>query len=230
MFNNLYNWIISDVTRLCYKHCLHFFPPDSRILDVGIGNGVMLENNHGLIKAKNLQITGLDINLKYINHCYKLIEHYRLQDQLQVLHKSVFNFEPGSQDGFDYVLFSMSFMLLPKQEKVLDRARKWLKPGGQLVFFQTMFKSRSHLLEFIKPKLKYVTSIDFGQVTYEDDFFELLQSKKISIFEDWLLQSKWFKGEYRMIVTQPQENFQKQYAPSRSKEESVSEFRPASQN
>lgn len=230
MFNSLYNWIISDVTKICYQDCLQIFAPDSKILDVGIGNGVMLQNYHHLIKEKNLQITGLDINLDYIKHCCKLIERYSLQDQLQVLHKSVFNYDPGPEERFDYVLFSMSFMLLPDQEKVLDQARSWLKTGGKIVFFQTMFQSRSPFLEFIKPKLKYLTSIDFGQVTYEDDFFQLLQKKRIITNEDRLLQRKWFNGEYRVIVTQPEERVQRKYSHSRCGEESASELWPASQS
>jgi alpha-N-acetylglucosaminidase len=230
MFNSLYNWIISDVTRLCYQDCLQLFAPDSKILDVGIGNGVMLQNYHHLIKEKNLQLTGLDINLDYIKHCCKLIERYSLQEQLQVLHKSVFNYEPMQDGRFDYILFSMSFMLLPEQEKALDRARSWLKSEGKIVFFQTMFQSRSLFLEFIKPKLKYLTSIDFGQVTYEDEFFQLLRSKGITTCEDRLLQRKWFNGEYRVIVTQPQERGQRKYSPSRSAEEPAPELWPASQS
>ncbi|MFP4214121.1 MAG: class I SAM-dependent methyltransferase [Desulfohalobiaceae bacterium] len=230
MFNSLYNWIISDVTKLCYQDCLELFAPDSRILDVGIGNGVMLESYHSMIQEKNLQITGLDINLDYIKHCRKLIERYSLQDQLQVLHKSVFNYSPGPEEKYDYVLFSMSFMLLPDQEKALDQAKSWLKPEGNLVFFQTMFHSRSPMLEFIKPKLKYLTSIDFGQVTYEDEFFQLLQQKGLATSEDRLLKRKWFSGEYRVIVTQPEHRRQRTYSPQPSAEDPAAELWPASQS
>ncbi len=230
MFNKLYNLIISDVSRLCYRNCLLFFPAGSRILDVGIGNGVMLEDNHALIKDKNFQITGLDINNKYIKHCQKLTEHYGLQDQLQVMYQSVFDFVPQKHDLYDFVLFGMSFMLLPEQGKILERAKTWIKPEGHIVFFQTMFKSRSTFLELIKPKLKYVTSIDFGQVTYEDEFFELLEHRNITVNEDRLLQSKWFKGEYRMIVSQPQVNRKHKVAQTCAEQETLSELNPISQS
>lgn len=39
MRNYLYKLIIDDVTDICYKNCLDYFPPESKILDVGIGNG-----------------------------------------------------------------------------------------------------------------------------------------------------------------------------------------------
>jgi len=70
-----------------------------------------------------------------------------------------------------------------------------------VVFFQTMFKNRSPLLDFIKPRLKYVTTIDFGRVTYERDFFDLLDQKDISITEDRTLKKEWFRGEYRLIIS-----------------------------
>ncbi|MGC9324974.1 MAG: hypothetical protein ACP5G0_09550 [Desulfomonilia bacterium] len=64
-----------------------------------------------------------------------------------------------------------------------------------------MFRNRFLLIELIKPKLKYLTTIDFGRVTYEHDFLHLLQSKGISIVEDRLIKKEWFKGEYRLYIT-----------------------------
>lgn len=55
-------------------------------------------------------------------------------------------------------------------------------------------------MDFIKPKLVYFTSIDFGKVTYENDFFSLLDKNNIYVSEDRMIKKEWFKGEYRMIV------------------------------
>jgi len=41
MRNYLYKLIIDDVTDICYRNSLDYFPSGSRILDVGIGNGIM---------------------------------------------------------------------------------------------------------------------------------------------------------------------------------------------
>ena len=76
MKNQLYKLIIDSVTNYCYKNCLEYFTPDSTILDVGIGNGVMLKNYHMLIKDKTLKITGIDINKSYLNHCDSLINKW----------------------------------------------------------------------------------------------------------------------------------------------------------
>lgn len=201
MKNHLYKLIIYDVTGHCYENCLHYFPNDSTVLDVGIGNGIMLEKNHQLIKYKSLKITGIDVNQSYINHCDRLIRNFQLEDHIEIYREPVEAYEPPQKGYFDFILFSMSFMLFKDQRLVLDRVKDCLKPGGEIVFFQTMFKERFRLMEFIKPKMKYVTTIEFGKVTYEKDFFALLREKNLSVSQDRLIKKEWFKGEYRMIVT-----------------------------
>jgi len=203
MINYLYKLIIDDVTDMCYENCLEYFPAGARILDVGIGNGIMIRQFHGLIRRKALQIIGIDINRQYLKHCRNLIRQWNLADNIRVYHSPVESYVPPEANYFDYILFSMSFMLFRDQQFVLDRIKPWLKPDGEVVFFQTMFKNRSPLLDFIKPRLKYFTTIDFGRVTYEKDFFDLLSAKEISITEDRMLKKEWFKGEYRLIISAP---------------------------
>ena len=203
MINYLYKLIIDDVTHICYQNCLEYFPPGSRILDVGIGNGIMIRQYHHLIKSKKLDITGTDINRQYLKHCRNLIRQWGLSDQIRVQYSAVESYEPPQNQYFDYILFSMSFMLFRDQQLVLERIKPWLRPEGKVVFFQTMFKRRSPLLDFIKPRLKYVTTIDFGRVTYESEFFGLLDEKDLSITEDRMLKKEWFKGEYRLIISDP---------------------------
>ncbi len=201
MKNQLYKLVINDVTDHCYKNCLNYFPNYSVVMDVGIGNGLMMKKYHSLIKSKNLNIIGIDINKEYLNHCNCLIRIYQLEDQIKIYHQSVESYRPPKKQYFDFILFSMSFMLFNEQHLVLDRIKNWLKPGGKIVFFQTMWQDRARLIEFIKLQLKYITTVDFGKVTYEKDFFDLLNEKNLSIVEDRAIEKNRFKGEYRMIVT-----------------------------
>jgi ubiquinone/menaquinone biosynthesis C-methylase UbiE len=201
MKNYLYKLIINNVTDLCYNNSLNYFPSGSKILDVGIGNGLMLRSYHRLIKAKNLSIVGIDINECYLSHCNNLIKSCRLEDHIQIHHQPVECYEPPEKEYFDFILFSMSFMLFRDQELVLDRVKSWLKPGGRILFFQTMFHDRSLFMEFIKPKLKYFTTVEFGRVTYDESFFDLLKKKKLAVDEDRLIKREWFKGEYRLIIS-----------------------------
>ncbi len=201
MRNYLYKLIIDDVTGLCYKNCLNYFPDHSRILDVGIGNGIMIRRFHNLIRTKGLRITGIDINSSYLKHCSTLISQWQLEDHIEIFHTPVESYEPPAQEFFDFILFSMSFMLFRDQPLVLDRIRPWLRPGGRVLFFQTMFRKRSFFMEFIKPKLKYLTTVDFGRVTYHNDFAALMDRKHLSITENRLIKRNWFQGEYHLVIS-----------------------------
>lgn len=204
MKNWLYQRLINKITNECYRNSLDYFPNSSTILDVGIGNGIMIETFHSLIKSKTLKITGIDIDDDYLRHCRRLIRKYQLDDYIEVYHGSVESYDPVKARCFDFVLFSMSFMLLSDQQLVLDRIKNWLKPGGEIVFVQTMYKERSRLLDIIKPKLKYLTTIDFGKATYERDFFALLNENRLAVREDRVLRREWFNSQCRMIVASAQ--------------------------
>jgi alpha-N-acetylglucosaminidase len=198
----VYSLIVSDVTDGCYRTCLPVFPPSSKILDVGIGNGEMIKTHHDSIRAKGFSIIGLDVDRDYLARCNELIGTYALQGNIHTELTPVEEYVPPSTGYFDAILFSMSFMLLRDPALVLRRIRPWLAPRGQVVFVQTMFGEASRFLEFVKPRLKYVTTIDFGRVIYERDFLRLLQSEGLRIVEDRLIARKWFGGQYRMIRAQ----------------------------
>lgn len=201
MKNTLYNMIINDITDLCYRNCLELIHPGSAVLDIGIGNGKMIKNHASVIKNKSLNITGLDINTSYIQHCRSLIDQFDIGSHIQVYCCPVEQFTPETHTAFDFILFSMSFMLLENQHAVLERVKQWLKPGGRIIFFQTMFRRHNRVLEFLKPRLKYFTTVDFGAVTYEEEFFEQLAASSLAVEKDMLLQKNRFQGEYRLIVT-----------------------------
>lgn len=197
--SRLYSLIVSDVTDGCYGSCLPVFPPAARVLDVGIGNGEMIRTYHALIRSKRLSITGLDVNRDYLAQCNRLIGSYALGEHIHTELTPVEAYTPPEAGCFDRILFSMSFMLLDDPRLVLRRIRPWLAPGGQVVFVQTMFRHASRLLDFVKPRLKYVTTVDFGRAIYEQDFFALLRSEGLQVTHDRLIVRKWFGGQCRMI-------------------------------
>jgi SAM-dependent methyltransferase len=198
--NWLYQVLIHRTTNECYRGSLHYVVPGSRLLDVGIGNGIMLEAFHPLIKSKGLKITGIDIDASYLKHCKELIRKHGLEACLDVCQNSAESYAPEPQGDFDSVLFCMSFMLLSNPRLVLDRVRTWLKPGGEIVFTQALFRRRSRFVDLVKPKLKYLTTVDFGRATYERDFFDLLHENGLTVKEDRVLKGEWLNSQCRMIV------------------------------
>ena len=67
-----------------------------------------------------------------------------------------------------------------------------LAPNGRIVFLLTMNKNKNWLMDRIKPWFKYVTTIDFGRMTYEDQFLELLDEFKLNIVEKERLGDRLF--------------------------------------
>lgn len=200
MKNWLYQVFIHRTTNECYRGALNHVTHGSRVLDVGIGNGIMLETFGPLIKFKKLRITGIDIDAGYLKHCRELIQKHQLEDHIDVCHSGAEQYVPPEKGGFDSVLFCMSFMLFRDPRAVLARARDWLKPGGEIVFAQAMFRKRSRLVDLVKPKLKYFTTVDFGKAIYEKDFFALLSEDGLSIREDRVLKGEWFNSQCRMVT------------------------------
>jgi len=196
----LYSLIVADVTDGCYRTVFDYVRPGSRVLDVGIGNGAMIRRYHQAIVDRRLRIVGLDINPRYLAHCDQLVGAYGLRDRIQLHELPVEDYAPPAAPHFDYILFSMSFMLMDDQRSVLAQVLPWLNPRGEILFVQTMFRERSRWLEFVKPRLKYFTTIDFGQVTYEAHFFALLDRMGLVVTEDRVIRKECFRGEYRMVA------------------------------
>lgn len=60
----------------------------------------------------------------------------------------------------------------------MQHAKTIVKSGGIVVFAQTMEQKNSimgFLARFTKPLLTFFLRIDFGKVTYESDFYDLLK-------------------------------------------------------
>ena len=58
-----------------------------------------------------------------------------------------------------------------------------LRPGGTLYATQTFQLRRSRLLERVKPLIRYVTTIEFGRVTYDDEFRACLAAAGVELAE-----------------------------------------------
>ena len=64
-------------------------------------------------------------------------------------------------------------MIMPDRIKALDIAKDRLKENGSIFFLLTLEQEKSkftQLIEKTKPYLKYLTTIEFGTITYEKDF------------------------------------------------------------
>lgn len=177
----IYDRLILGLTAEWYRAVLSRVPEEAAILDVGIGTAGALVANADLVKAKELQITGIDIDADYIRRARERIAASSTEGRITALVQSVYDHQGGP---YDVVYFSASFMLLPEPERALRHCCTLLRPGGRLFFTQTIQLRPSRVMEKLKPVLKRFTSIDFGRVTYEESFRQEIQNAGL-VLEDW---------------------------------------------
>lgn len=162
--------------------------PHHRVLDVGIGTGTSLIQNKSLIKEKNLTVIGVDYNAEYIATAKKSVIVEKLSDQLRMHCISIYDEDVPSvvaSDGlFDVVYFSGSFSLMPDPGAALRVAKTLLKPKGKIYITQTYQKKNVPFLSFIKPLLLYMTSVDFGNLTFEKDVQDILDRSGMTVLRN----------------------------------------------
>lgn len=163
----IYDAAIVHLTAGWYRTVLSRLPVGCRLLDVGIGTGSALLANAALLAARDLHVTGVDIDADYVARCRAAVAARDLGARVAVRHESVTDHRGGP---YDAVYFSASFMLLPEPEAALRHVRSLLTPGARIYFTQTFEHAPSRAVELVKPLLRLVTTIDFGRVTYEADF------------------------------------------------------------
>ncbi|SFI15794.1 Methyltransferase domain-containing protein [Modicisalibacter xianhensis] len=180
----IYDTLILRLTSQWYAHVLNRMPEGATMLDVGIGTAGALLANTDLVTQKRLQVTGIDIDADYIKRAHERLAASPLADHAKVSLESVYQHRGGP---YDAIYFSASFMLLPEPEQALRHCCGLLRPDGRIFFTQTIQTRPSRWMEKLKPVLKRVTSIDFGRVTYEEDFKAQLRAAGLEIEESTFL-------------------------------------------
>jgi SAM-dependent methyltransferase len=176
----IYNRAIVGLTAGWYRAVLERLPSRCRLLDIGIGTGSALMANAALLATKDLHVTGIDIDRAYVERCRTEVVAHGVQNRIDARLESVYDHRGGP---YGAAYFSASFMLLPDPPGALRHVRSLLLPGSRIYFTQTFEHQPSRLVEWIKPMLRLVTTIDFGRVTYEADFRRALAAGGVTIEE-----------------------------------------------
>ena len=169
----IYDTVFRPLSTRWYREVLARMPARIHLLDVGIGTGSALLDNAAFVRQKGLTIVGVDIDADYIERARKKVDEAALTPQIEVRLESIYDHVAARP--YDAAYFSASFMLLPDPLRCLQHLRGQLAPGGRVYFTQTFQEKRSAFLEKAKPMLHKVTTIHFGQVTYESDFLAVVQ-------------------------------------------------------
>ncbi len=182
----IYDLLITGMTAGWYAEVLRRLPEGARMLDVGIGTGKALLANQATIRDKRLRVDGIDIDATYVEACRQAIGEAGLDDQVSAELQSVYDHQGGP---YDAIYFSASFMLLPDPVAALRHVAGLLDADGVIYSTQTLEHERSPWMETLKPLLRYLTSIDFGQVTYETDLLRTLETGDMEVLENTRIES-----------------------------------------
>jgi SAM-dependent methyltransferase len=193
----IYDTLILRLTSRWYAEVLGRVPEGAALLDVGIGTAGALLANAGLAERKRLRVTGIDIDADYVARARQRLAASPLAGRAEARLESVYDHQGGP---YDAVYFSGSFMLLPQPEQALRHSRALLKPGGRIFFTLTIQTKPSRWMEILKPMLKRITSIDFGRVTYEDDFRAQLHAAGLELEEFTPLDRHGSRASYLAVA------------------------------
>ena len=195
----IYNRALLPLTSKWYAAVLERLPDGARLLDVGIGTGGALIRNQETLRAKNVEVVGIDIDEDYVRQCQKSIDKNNLSDIVRVELQSVYDFNEGD---FDAIYFSASFMLLPDPDSAPRACQRALRPKRSAVLHPD---HRGVALEVDgegKAPAQKLTSIDFGKVTYENDFLATMASGGVALIENTSLGGNKARS-YRLFVGEP---------------------------
>jgi len=177
----IYDKAVVWLTKSWYAAVIDRVADGAKILDVGVGTGGALVANAEGVKAKGLQILGVDIDADYINTCRQRVAEANLSEHVEVRQVSILDVEDS---GFDAIYFSASFMLMPNPSAVLAHVITLLTDGGKVYFTQTFEGKKSKFAETVKPMLHKITTIQFGAVTYEAEFEKFLEGERLEVLEN----------------------------------------------
>ncbi len=111
---------LKKMTKQYVSQIIGFIKPDSRVLDLGCGDGSLLET---LIKAKNVKGYGSDINPKNILEC--------IRKNISVVQSDLNQGLPEYQDqSFDYVILSQTIQEMKNPILVM---KEMLRVGKKVI-------------------------------------------------------------------------------------------------
>ncbi|WP_019626113.1 bifunctional 2-polyprenyl-6-hydroxyphenol methylase/3-demethylubiquinol 3-O-methyltransferase UbiG [Thioalkalivibrio sp. ALJT] len=200
MFRSLiYDTLILRLTTQWYAAVFQRLAPGATVLDIGVGTAGALLAHERWIRERGLHVTGIDIDADYIRRARARVRAAALEGRVEVTLESVYDHAGGP---YEAVYFSGSFMLLPEPERALHHCAGLLTNAGRVYFTQTFQTRRSWLVERIKPWLRRLTTIDFGQVTYAADFRAHLTNAGLTI-EEWITLDEHHGRAACLVIAKP---------------------------
>jgi SAM-dependent methyltransferase len=150
----------------------HIATLSGNFLDVGCGTGAPLQAVIPFLKSSYSKFVGVDLDHEYVLQAQR---RFTGDKDVNIHEMNFYEINKTLKDKFNFILFSFSFMLMPNQVNAISVAKNSLEKDGRIGFIMTINSKENKLLEKIKPYIHRLTSIDFGNVTYQKQFEEILK-------------------------------------------------------
>ena len=163
-------------TAAGFESIIKHVPNGSRILDVGCGDGLYYKYDKvvTLIKEKGLTIFSIDIDAGAIPICEERIKKSGLSNQVTTEAKDLLDITPEAIDAkYDIVLFMESFPVISRDlmTRLIGKARSL---GKEVHLYHNLVQEKSWFLSWFKPRIKYFSLVDFGQLTSKKEQEEII--------------------------------------------------------
>lgn len=187
----IYDYVIGYwYTKKIMRKFLQSVPDEVHILDIGVGTGYTYVANSDLIKSKRLNIVGIDINNHFINYAKHCIVDAQIDNYVKLIACDIYDPNVFQTDAkFDIVIFSDSYAVIPNVhqmmvycEKFLGKSSIYLK-DAEMVCITTLFDSKNSIIDWLKQKLIYLTTIDFGKQMIKEELYNFIKSRSSNDIE-----------------------------------------------
>ena len=143
-----------------FKKLLNYIkhrPAGLRILEVGCGNGWLSARIAG---AANAIVTGIDINKTELEQAQRV---FSKQPGVHFIHGDL---RTGTinEKNFDMIVFAASVQYFSPLNEIIDHARKYLVPGGEIHILDSHFYSQDELMAARQRTKDYYDSLGFPQM------------------------------------------------------------------
>ena len=180
MRRTFYGPLIASYTSTLYRKFLESCMEDTRILDIGIGNGDALCQSADIIKKANLYIVGIDICEESLAECEENLKAHGLSEHVQVgLAEDVLH---DNTPPFDYAYLSNSYSVIKDVQSIIELAFSKTK-DSQCTISLALYEKPSWIGSFIKRSLTRILGFDCGRYITHSDLASELTDMKASVVE-----------------------------------------------
>jgi len=177
IYSHLFDISLPISTASGFQHILSLLPRGSKILDVGCGDGIYFTDLDicDLIRIKDFRIQCIDIDKRVVDICKQRVTKNFLTDYVKCSNTNIFNIE----EKYDAVLFVESFPVI--SHELFSRMIKYIKDKtNRILLYHNLLENNNLCLDIIKPRLKYITLVDFGRTTTVEEMHQNICDWKLN--------------------------------------------------